>query len=146
MFGRIYQWIYLVDNRPIQMIYFTFVDLVICVYQIIESSWIWGHKVSQNISLLFLFKKYLVYLFGCTGSCSCSMWALSCGTWELVPWPGIEPRTPALEAQSLSQRITRDVAGGYFAMPSCFIHVWLFAILWTAARQTPLSMGFSRWE
>ena len=30
---------------------------------------------------------------------------------------------PALEAQSLSQRITRDVAGGYFAMPSCFIHV-----------------------
>ena len=37
MFGRIYQWIYLVGNRPIQMVYFTFVDLVICVYQLIES-------------------------------------------------------------------------------------------------------------
>ena len=27
---------------------------------------------------------------------------LSCGTWDLVSWPGIEPRPPALGAQSLS--------------------------------------------
>ena len=31
-------------------------------------------------------------------------------------------------------------------IPSCFSHVWLFATLWTVARQAPLSMEFSRQE
>ena len=31
-------------------------------------------------------------------------------------------------------------------MLSRFSHVWLFATLWTVARQAPLSMGFSRQE
>ena len=31
-------------------------------------------------------------------------------------------------------------------MPSRFSHVWLFATLWTVAREAPLSMGFSRQE
>ena len=31
-------------------------------------------------------------------------------------------------------------------MLSCFSHIWLFATLWTIARQAPLSMGFSRQE
>ena len=31
-------------------------------------------------------------------------------------------------------------------MLSCFSHVWLFGTPWTAARQAPLSMGFSRQE
>ena len=31
-------------------------------------------------------------------------------------------------------------------MLSCFSHVRLFVTLWTAARQAPLSMGFSRQE
>ena len=34
---------------------------------------------------------------------------LSCGIWELVPWPGIKPRPPALGAQSLSHWTTREV-------------------------------------
>ena len=34
----------------------------------------------------------------------------------------------------------------YPCMLSCFSHVWLFATLWTVARQAPLSMGFSRQE
>ena len=34
---------------------------------------------------------------------------LSCGVWDLVPWPGIEPGSPALEAQSLSLCTTREV-------------------------------------
>ena len=32
------------------------------------------------------------------------------------------------------------------AVLSCFNHVWVFATLWTVARQAPLSMGFSRQE
>ena len=31
-------------------------------------------------------------------------------------------------------------------MVSCFSHVRLFATVWTAAHQAPLSMGFSRQE
>ena len=34
---------------------------------------------------------------------------LSCGMWDLVPRPGIEPGPPALGAQSLSHWTTREV-------------------------------------
>ena len=40
---------------------------------------------------------------------SCSMQTLSCGMWDLVPWPGIKPRPPALGAWSLSHWTTREV-------------------------------------
>ena len=33
----------------------------------------------------------------------------SCDVWDLVPWPGIEPRPPALGAWSLNHWITREV-------------------------------------
>ena len=34
---------------------------------------------------------------------------LSCGMWDLVPQPGIEPRPPALGVQSLTHWTTREV-------------------------------------
>ena len=34
---------------------------------------------------------------------------LSCGMWNLVPWPGIKPGSPALGACSLSHWTTREV-------------------------------------
>ena len=40
---------------------------------------------------------------------SCSMQTLNCSMWDLVPWPGIKPRLPALGAQTLSHWSTRDV-------------------------------------
>ena len=39
----------------------------------------------------------------------CSMWTLSWGMWDLVPWPVVEPGSPALEAQSLSHWTTKEV-------------------------------------
>ena len=33
----------------------------------------------------------------------------SCGMWDLVPWPGIKPRPPALEAGSLSHWTATEV-------------------------------------
>ena len=33
---------------------------------------------------------------------SCGILSFSCGTWNLVQWPGIEPRPPALGVQSLN--------------------------------------------
>ena len=37
--------------------------------------------------------------------------SLSSGMWDLVPQPGIEPRSPALGAWSLSHWTTREVLG-----------------------------------
>ena len=34
---------------------------------------------------------------------------LSCSMWYLIPWPGMEPKPPALGAQSLSYWTTREV-------------------------------------
>ena len=38
---------------------------------------------------------------------SYSMWTLCCSMWDLVPWPGIEPRPLALGVQNLSHWTTR---------------------------------------
>ena len=40
---------------------------------------------------------------------SCSMQTLSCGMWDLLPQPGIEPRPHALGAQSLNHWTAREV-------------------------------------
>ena len=40
----------------------------------------------------------------------------------------------------------RALARMHARIQSCFIHVRLFATLWTLARQAPLPMGFSRQE
>ena len=50
------------------------------------------------------------------------MQTLSWGTWDVAPWPGIEPGPPALGAQSLNQWITREVptltSGQFLKLPS----------------------------
>ena len=45
---------------------------------------------------------------------SCSTQILSCGMQDLVPWSGIEPRPPALEAWSLSHWTTRKAPRVHF--------------------------------
>ena len=45
---------------------------------------------------------------------SCSSWTLSCSRWDLVPWPGMEPRAPALGPQSLSHWNSREVLSSFF--------------------------------
>ena len=40
---------------------------------------------------------------------NCGMRTLSCIIWDLVPWPGIKPAPPELQAWSLSHRTTREV-------------------------------------
>ena len=40
--------------------------------------------------------------FPSPGIFSCGMQIISCGMWNLVPWPGIKPRAPALGAESLN--------------------------------------------
>ena len=40
---------------------------------------------------------------------SCVIQNLRCSMWDLVPWPGTEPRLPALEAGSLRHWTIREV-------------------------------------
>ena len=42
-------------------------------------------------------------------SFSSSMWALSCGMWDLVPWPGIKSGAPVLGAWNPSHWTPREV-------------------------------------
>ena len=57
------------------------------------------------------------------GIFSCGTRILSCGMWDLVPRPGIEPGPPALGAQSLSHWTAREV-------PSlCFRHLMHISFL-----------------
>jgi len=67
-----------------------------------------------------------IFVFGCSmwglylwdlgtlvvsfGIFSWSLWTLSCSMWDVVSWPGIEPRTPALGAWKLSHWTTRKVS------------------------------------
>ena len=52
------------------------------------------------------------------------MWTLSCDMCNIVPWPGIEPKPPALRVWSLSHLITREVPfGKYFQCLSLFQHL-----------------------
>ena len=73
----------------------------------------------------FFFKKYLLICL--------STPYLSCSMWDLVPWPWIKPRPPALEAQSPRHWTTRDVPV-YFLCASVFLsveHVWTICLFHT---------------
>ena len=41
---------------------------------------------------------------------SAALRVFSCGRWDLVPWPGREPRPPALETWNLNHWAAREVA------------------------------------
>ena len=61
----------------------------------------------------FIFNIYLYFLtiygyLAALGLC-CGTWTLSCGMWNLVLWPGIKPRAPALGVLSLSHWTFREV-------------------------------------
>ena len=64
----------------------------------------------HRVSLLapFFQQHYIFFSFGCPGF-SCSTWVFSCSMWDLVPWPRIKPKPPALGAQRLSHWTTREV-------------------------------------
>ena len=53
----------------------------------------------------------------------------SCGMWDLVHWPGVELRSLALEAQSLSHWTTREVPASVFiSSPSLRLCVICFIV------------------
>ena len=68
---------------------------------------------------------------------SCSMWTVSCGMWDLVLWPGNEPRTLALRATVLpigppQKSHFRDSLNGGFTK-------WTSLIINSIFRSSPLA-------
>ena len=59
------------------------------------------------------------------------------------PNPGVEPRSPSLEVNSLPSEPQRKP---HYLLLSHFSRVRLCETSWTAAYQAPPSMGFSRQE
>ena len=88
-------------------------DLYSCVKHICICTW-WTEVLLLATSQWFL-KKICIDLvmpsLSCGGSwifaAACRIF--SCGMWDLVSWPGIEPGPPALGAGSLSHWATREV-------------------------------------
>ena len=89
----------------------------------------WGCKESDTTERL-NWTDLKDYLFVCAGSqlwhvgssifiLACGIFSdnirtLSCGLWDLIPWPGFELGHPALGAQSLSHQTTREVPMYWF--------------------------------
>ena len=63
-----------------------------------------------GVTLGDFFLKTFIYL--AVPGLSCGTKIISCGMWNLVSWPGIEPGPPALRAWSLSHWTTREVLWG----------------------------------
>ena len=70
---------------------------------------------SATIKIRIFIYIYLLFIWLCRvfikalGIFTCSIWTLSCGMWDPVPWSGIESSSPALGVWSLSHWITREV-------------------------------------
>ena len=81
-----------------------------------------NHVASASVCFLFynVYFYLFVYLFGCTGSSPQHVGSLAtllkllvAAVWNLVSWPGIQPRPPALGVRSLSHWTTKEA-------PTCF--------------------------
>ena len=62
-------------------------------------------------SLTDIFKNIYLFIYFAAPGLSCGLRTLSCSMWILVPCPGIKPRPPALEEQSLNHWTTKQVLG-----------------------------------
>ena len=82
----------------------TFWGLAIMLSHAGTNSCIQLHDLMRKRSL-FLFFFQFIYLVAL---------GLSCGMWDLVPWPGIKPGLPALGLRSLSHWITWEVLEGKY--------------------------------
>ena len=96
--------------------------------------WIVSMDYSDYISFIFL-----DFLVGAWRIFSCCMWTLSCGLWDLVPWPRIEPR-PLHWEHSLTRWTAREVPSfsllkHLFSELNCNFSFWLryqcrYSFLW----------------
>ena len=76
------------------------------IWWLLMQRFLWTTKQEPWLFFWFKFIFLLIFIFIYLPTSG-----LSCSMWDLVPWPGFEPRAPALAAQSLSPWTTREVLG-----------------------------------
>ena len=70
-----------------------------------------GLLIFKSYFYVFIWLHIILTVAGSSVFVACGMQTLSCGTGDLVPWPGIEPGSSALGAWKLSLWTTREVPG-----------------------------------
>ena len=103
---------------------------------LISWSFLWNSSSFTHwilFKIRFYFFKRNLFIWLCwvlvvaRGIFSCGLQTLSCLRWDLVPWPGSEPRPPALAAQSLSHWSTREVSPVLFLFKNVFSISYIFS-------------------
>ena len=70
-----------------------------------NSLWAWAFL---NIFIYLFIWLHQVFVAACR-IFSCGLWTLNCSAWDLVSWPGSEPRAPALGVHSLDPWTAREL-------------------------------------
>ena len=99
----------------------------------------WGDFISGRVAISFYLLLFLMFIYLTAPDLSCdmrdrpssshvrsySMWTLGCSMWDLVAWPGIEPRPLALGVQNLSHWTNKGNPSWTFlhlAVPLFWLH------------------------
>ena len=75
-------------------------SLCVCLFSFLFDMY-QGEEVLGFLCNFFFFSIF-IFIYLAAPGLRCGMQTLSCGMWDLVPRPGIEPQSPALGAQGLS--------------------------------------------
>ena len=95
--------------------------MTVCNFQgwffFLSLSFFFSFSLPSSLSLLYLFISLAAQRQVSVAACGCGIFVAACGLlsygmWDLVPRPGIEPRPPALGAQSLNHWTTSEVPQG----------------------------------
>ena len=103
----VFHFLLLIKSTRLFRIYMVFVKILwpLASLQFISEALVWNTSQlteSNNPHVSFLFICFYLFIYLAAPGLSCSMW-------DLVPWPGMEPKLPALGAQSLSHWTIREV-------------------------------------
>ena len=80
-----------------------------CWRHVAKATWIVRICLYSSVVFFLLEIFIFIYLCGCGRSQLQQAESFSCSRWDLDPWPGTEPRPPALGEQSLSHCTTNEV-------------------------------------
>ena len=107
--------------------------------------WLKTHRNCESTKrCVLIFFLNILFIYFTAPGLSCRMWILRCSIRDLVHWPGIQPRLPALGAQSLIHWTTRQVSAFLFYHPlSDLLTAFRFSPCSSSPSSVPLGQNSS---